>query len=69
MLEVINEVGSFQLLRDHHGLLFLYEKGHLVPCTSSRDALEQFQCLCECINNNDMADEIEEPVEVAIHVE
>ena len=69
MLEVINEAGSFQLLRDHHGLLFLYEKGRLVPCTSSRDALEQFQCLAECIGNNDMVDEIDEIVEIAIHVE
>ena len=68
MLEVINEAGSFQLLRDHHGLLFLYEKGRLVPCVSSRDALEQFQCLVECINNRDMSDEIKEPVEIAIHV-
>lgn len=69
MLEVINETGPFQLLRDHHGLLFLYEKGHLVPSTSSRDALEQFQCLAECVSNTDMTDEMQEPIEIAIHVE
>ncbi len=54
MLEVIAESGPFQLLKDHHGHVFLYQSGHLVPATSSRDAREQFECLVDCLKNGDI---------------
>lgn len=66
MLEVVDESGPFQLLRDHHGYLFLYEKGLLVPCASSRDALEQFECLAESVKNGDLDRELDTFAEVTV---
>lgn len=63
MLEVIAESGPFQLFRDHHGHVFLYQSGHLVPATSSRDAREQFNCLSECLKDGEIP--VEQPEEAA----
>ncbi|HUU57915.1 MAG TPA: hypothetical protein VMZ50_00110 [Phycisphaerae bacterium] len=54
MLEVFEESGPFQLMRDHHGHLFLYENGYLVRTSCSREAQELFKSLVECIESGDV---------------